>query len=74
MTSLRYGACMAESSEDIGNAYGFSVEEDDNGTFHWRAFGPAGTREGSAASRAAAESAAQAAERELNDPSQIPPR
>lgn len=71
---MRYGACVSASSDDIGIASGFSVEEEDGGAFHWRAFGPAGTREGSADSRAAAESAAQAAERELNDPSHLPPR
>ena len=57
------------SDEDptLGHASGYTVEEDDEDGFIWSAFGPAGTREGNAASRAEAEAAAQAAERDLRE-------
>jgi hypothetical protein len=55
-------------------ASGFSVEDDEEGCFRWTACGPAGTHSGTAESRADAEAAASAAELELNDPSQAPPR
>jgi len=63
-----------EHEDDLGAVSGFTVEENEDGRFRWTAFGPAGTREGTAESRADAEAAAQVAETELNDPSQAPPR
>jgi hypothetical protein len=65
---------MSESRDDLGTASGFSVDEDDDGSFRWRAFGPTGARDGVADSREDAEAAARAAELELNDPSRRPPR
>ena len=73
-TAFRYGAGVHAESDDFGRASGYSVEEDEEGSFRWTAFGPAGTRQGRAQSRAEAEAAAEAAELELNDPSQAPPR
>jgi hypothetical protein len=72
--AFRYGAGVHADSDDFGRASGYSVEEDEEGRFRWTAFGPAGTRQGSAQSRAEAEAAAEVAELELNDPSQAPPR
>jgi hypothetical protein len=63
---------MPAESDDLGSASGFSVEEDEDGTFRWTAYGSAGTRSGTAGSRADAQAAASAAEVELNDPSQAP--
>jgi hypothetical protein len=63
---------MPAESDDLGSASGFSVEEDEVGAFRWTAYGPAGTRSGTAESRADAEAAAGAAERDLNDPSRMP--
>lgn len=60
---------MASDDQDPGRASGYSVDEASNGGFRWSAFGPAGTREGNAESRADAEAAAQSAERELCRPS-----
>jgi hypothetical protein len=65
---------MPAESDDLGAALGFSIEEDDDGRFRWTAYGPAGRRNGTAASRADAEAAASAAALELNDPSQAPQR
>jgi hypothetical protein len=56
---------MSGEQEHPGRASGYSVEEDTEGTFRWSAFGPAGTLQGQADSRADAEAAAQNAEREL---------
>jgi hypothetical protein len=63
----------SKSDDDLGTASGFTVDEDDDGGFRWTAFGPAGTRQGTAASRAEAETAARVAEQELTDTSQQPP-
>ena len=65
---------MPGNSDGVGAASGFSVEEDEEGRFRWTAYGRAGTRSGTAESRADAEAAASAAELELTDASQAPPR
>jgi hypothetical protein len=41
----------SKSDNDLGTASGFTVDEDDDGAFRWTAFGLAGTRQGTAASR-----------------------
>jgi hypothetical protein len=57
---------MATNDEQVGRASGYAVEEDEqNGGFSWSAYGPNGTRQGHAESRADAEAAARGAEREL---------
>jgi hypothetical protein len=56
------------SFDDVGNASGYSVEEEEDGGFRWSAFGPRGARRGVADTRAGAEDAARAAEQELADP------
>jgi hypothetical protein len=62
----------SEEDPNVGHASGHSVEEDDEDGFVWSAFGPAGTRQGNATTRAEAEAAAQAAERELRGPRPTP--
>ena len=57
-----------DTSATVGRATGWSVEEDTAGGFHWSAFGPRGSRRGSAETRAEAEAAAQQAERGLTEP------
>ncbi len=59
---------MSTDEERSGRASGYSVEEDPDGGFRWSAFGPAGTRQGHAESRADAEAAAQRAEQALCRP------
>jgi len=59
---------MSSEDPNIGHASGYTVEEDEEDGFVWSAFGPAGHREGTAQSKAQAEAAAQAAERELRGP------
>ena len=63
---------MSSDDPDIGHASGHSVEEDPDDGFVWSAFGPAGHREGTAETRAEAEAAAQAAERDLRGPRPTP--
>jgi uncharacterized protein len=53
------------NEERIGYGSGWTVEEDPEGSFRWAAYGPAGTRQGRAGTRAEAERAAQEAEQEL---------
>jgi hypothetical protein len=53
------------SSEQPGYASGWSVDEDPSGGFRWTAFGPAGTVQGAARTRAEAERAAMGAEQDL---------
>jgi hypothetical protein len=64
----------SKSDNELGTASGFTVDEDDDGGFRWTAFGPAGTRQGTATSKEEAEAAARAAERELIDPAEGPLR
>ncbi|MGB0092888.1 MAG: hypothetical protein WBP81_10200 [Solirubrobacteraceae bacterium] len=59
---------MASDESSGAHASGFSVEEDPSGGFRWSAFGPNGTREGHAESRADAETAARSSEQELSRP------
>jgi len=65
-------AGIGNDEPEVGNATGWRVEEDTDGSFRWAAFGPHGSREGHAGTRAEAEAAAQRAEQELTDPA--PPR
>jgi hypothetical protein len=51
--------------EQTGYASGWSVDEDPEGGFRWTAFGPAGTVQGQAPTRAEAERAAMQAEQDL---------
>jgi hypothetical protein len=51
--------------EQPGHASGWSVDEDPEGGFRWTAFGPAGTVQGQAPTRAQAERAAMQAEQDL---------
>jgi hypothetical protein len=60
------------SYDDTGSASGYSVEEDEDGSFSWSAFGPRGARRGFADTREGAEQAARAAEEELADPAAGP--
>jgi predicted nucleotidyltransferase len=53
------------NEERIGYSSGWTVEEDPEGGFRWAAHGPGGILHGQAVTRAAAERAAQEAEREL---------
>lgn len=57
---------MPTKGSDPGHASGFSAEEDPEGGFRWSAFAAAGERHGHADTRAEAETAARAAEQELN--------
>jgi hypothetical protein len=59
---------MDSERDDRGRVSGYSVVEDPDGGFRWSAFGPAGSRQGRADSRAAADAAGEAAERELARP------
>lgn len=52
-------------NERVGHLSGWSVDEDPEGGFRWTAFGPAGTVQGEAPTRAEAERAAMQAEQEL---------
>jgi hypothetical protein len=52
-------------NEPAGYASGWSVDEDPEGGFRWTAFGPAGTAQGAAPTRAEAERAAMRAEQDL---------
>jgi hypothetical protein len=52
-------------NEQTGYVSGWSVDDDPEGGFRWTAFGPAGTLQGQAPTRAAAERAAMRAEQEL---------
>jgi hypothetical protein len=52
-------------NEQTGHLSGWSVDEDPEGGFRWTAFGPAGTIQGQAPTRAEAERAAMQAEQEL---------
>ena len=54
-----------DNQERVGYSSGWSVEEDQDGGFHWSAHGPAGVLRGQAATRAEAEGTAQEAERQL---------
>jgi hypothetical protein len=51
--------------ERVGHLSGWSVDEDPGGGFRWTAFGPAGTVQGEAPTRAEAERVAMQAEQEL---------
>jgi len=51
--------------EQTGHLSGWSVDEDPEGGFRWTAFGPAGTVQGQAPTRAEAERAAMQAEQDL---------
>jgi hypothetical protein len=53
--------------EQTGYASGWSVDEDPEGGFRWTAFGPAGTVQGQAPTRAEAERAAMQAEQDLEE-------
>jgi hypothetical protein len=55
------------NDEQTGYASGWSVDEDPEGGFRWTAFGPAGTRQGQAPTRAEAERAAMQAEQDLEE-------
>jgi hypothetical protein len=59
---------MTPSEEEHGQASGWTVEGDDESGYRWSAYGPRGARQGHADSEAEAETAARAAERELNRP------
>jgi hypothetical protein len=52
-------------NEQTGHASGWSVDEDPEGGFRWTAFGPGGTVQGEAPTRAEAERAAMQAEQDL---------
>jgi hypothetical protein len=56
------------NEERIGHGSGWAVEDDPEGGFRWTAYGPAGSRQGQAPTRAEAERLAQAAEQELTVP------
>jgi hypothetical protein len=56
---------MGTEEQETGHGSGWSVEEDPDGGFRWAAHGPRRTLRGHAPTRAEAERAAQAAEREL---------
>jgi hypothetical protein len=53
------------SNDQTGHLSGWSVDEDPEGGFRWTAFGPAGSVQGRAPTRAGAERAAMQAEQEL---------
>ena len=54
-------------NQQAGHVSGWSVDEDPEGGFRWTAFGPAGTRQGQAPTRAKAERAAMQAEQDLEE-------
>ena len=58
---------MDPKDEQPGYASGWSVDEDPEGGFRWTAFGPAGTVQGQAPTRAEAERAAMQAEQDLEE-------
>jgi hypothetical protein len=57
---------MSSEPVDPGHNSGFSVQEAAGGEYRWSAFGPSGTREGKAETRADAEAAAREAEQQLD--------
>jgi hypothetical protein len=57
---------MSSEPVDPGHNSGFSVQEAAGAGYRWSAFGPSGTREGKAETRADAEAAAREAEQQLN--------
>jgi hypothetical protein len=59
---------MSSEPVDPGKNSGFSVQEAPGGGYRWSAFGPSGTREGKAETRADAEAVAREAEQQLNGP------
>ena len=54
-----------KDDQQPGHASGWNVDEDPEGGFRWTAFGPAGTVQGQAPTRAEAERAAMQAEQGL---------
>jgi Acetyltransferase (GNAT) domain len=65
---------MGTEEDMVGQASGWSVDEDEGGGFRWAAYGPAGTAQGQAATREEAERAAMRAEQDLIRRAEPPPR